>query len=83
MGVHSQVWQLQEAKNKLSQVINQAQEHSPQIITRHGEPVAYILSPQDYHQQCHSVKDVLARFPYRKTGLEISRDPDTGREIEL
>lgn len=42
-GIHSSTWQLQEAKNRLSEVINTAQKRGPQTITRHGEPVATVI----------------------------------------
>lgn len=40
---HSSTWQLQEAKNRLSEVIHAAQRLGPQTITRHGEPVAIVV----------------------------------------
>ena len=46
----SQIWQLQDAKNKFSQVINDAVSAGPQIITRHGAEVAVVLSYQEYKQ---------------------------------
>jgi prevent-host-death family protein len=42
-GTHSSIWQLQEAKNRLSEVIHAAQNQGPQTITRHGEPVAMVI----------------------------------------
>ena len=41
-------WQLQEAKNKLSEVVNLAVAGKPQVVTRHGKPVAVISSIEDY-----------------------------------
>lgn len=41
-------WQLQEAKNQLSEVIEIAQADGPQIITRHAQPRAVLLSFADY-----------------------------------
>ena len=32
----ARVWQLQEAKNKFSEVVEEAISHGPQIITKHG-----------------------------------------------
>jgi prevent-host-death family protein len=40
---HSSTWQLQEAKNRLSEVIYAAEHRGPQTITRHGEPVALVV----------------------------------------
>lgn len=41
-------WQFQEAKNKLSEVVNLALKKGAQIITRRGEEVAVVLSYTDY-----------------------------------
>ncbi len=45
-------WQLQEAKNKLSEVINLALSVGPQLITRRGEKAAVLLSYRDYEKLC-------------------------------
>jgi prevent-host-death family protein len=46
-------WQLQEAKARLSQLVQQAQQGPPQIITLRGEPAAVVLSPAAYEaMQC-------------------------------
>ena len=41
-------WQLQDAKNKFSQVVQKAQQEGPQIVTLRGERAAVILSARDY-----------------------------------
>ncbi|AJA07298.1 type II toxin-antitoxin system Phd/YefM family antitoxin [Sphingobium sp. H39-3-25] len=41
-------WQLQEAKDQLSEVIETAQVRGPQMITRHGRPRAVLLSAEEY-----------------------------------
>jgi prevent-host-death family protein len=43
-------WQMQEAKNKLSEVVDEAAHHGPQVITRRGVEVAVILSYADYRK---------------------------------
>ena len=45
-----QVWQLQEAKNKFSRVVQQAVDSGPQVITRRGTEVVIILSMDEYRQ---------------------------------
>ncbi len=78
-------WQVQEAKARLSEVIERAQSEGPQTITRHGAARAVLLSMEDYEA-------LLARQPDFKAYLlggpklndfAIERDRDTGREIEL
>ena len=38
------VWQVQEAKNRFSEMIEQALTQGPQVITRHGRSVARVVS---------------------------------------
>lgn len=45
-------WQLQDAKNKFSEVVNQALSVGPQLITRRGEKTAVLLSYAEYEKLC-------------------------------
>lgn len=38
------IWQVQEAKNRFSEMIAQALSAGPQIITRHGRPVVRVIA---------------------------------------
>jgi len=41
-------WQLQEAKNKFSKVVQKARGEGPQVVTLRGERTAVVLSARDY-----------------------------------
>ena len=41
-------WQLQDAKARLSEVVNQAQTEGAQTITRHGVEAAVVISAEEY-----------------------------------
>jgi prevent-host-death family protein len=72
-----QAWQLQEAKNKLSQVIDDALAQGPQIITRHGKQVAIVLAYEEYRQligRDESLYDFLRKSPLAGADVDISRD---------
>jgi prevent-host-death family protein len=43
-------WQLQEAKNKLSEVIRCARTEGPQEITVRGEPAVVVISAEEYEK---------------------------------
>ena len=43
-------WTLQDAKNKLSQVVEAAARGQPQIVTRRGVETAVIISHQEYQR---------------------------------
>ena len=37
-------WQIQQAKNRFSELIERARNEGPQTVTRHGEPVAQVVA---------------------------------------
>lgn len=41
-------WQLQDAKNQFSKVVQKARLEGPQVVTVRGERAAVVLSAQDY-----------------------------------
>jgi len=77
-------WQLQEAKSKLSQVINLAVSESPQLITRSGKPIAYIVSAETFEKEHKpSILDVLLSCPHKEIDLDLERSKDITRDIEF
>jgi prevent-host-death family protein len=79
------LWQVQQAKTRLSEVIEDAQGKGPQFITRHGAERAVVLSMQEYRALiAHKpdLKEYLLGGP-KVENFEIEYDGDTGREIEL
>lgn len=78
-------WQLQQAKTRLSEVIEEAHSRGPQIITRHGAERAVLLSIGDYRALvAHKpdLKEYLFGGP-KVDSFEIGPDRDMGREIDL
>lgn len=72
------VWQLQEAKNKLSEVVEEALKGNPQIITRRGEETAVVLSVSEYRKLLIDRKK-LSEF-FRDSPLAQVEDLDLKRE---
>ncbi|MGA2205116.1 MAG: type II toxin-antitoxin system Phd/YefM family antitoxin [Terracidiphilus sp.] len=78
-------WQVQEAKTRLSEVIEEAHSQGPQIITRHGAERAVVLSIDDFRAlTAHKpgLKEYLLGGP-KVDSFEIEPDRDAGREIAL
>ncbi|MFH1569179.1 MAG: type II toxin-antitoxin system Phd/YefM family antitoxin [Gemmatimonadota bacterium] len=78
-------WQLQEAKNKLSQVAEEAVAYGPQVITKRGEDSVVVLSRAEYERltrPSRSLVEFLAVSPLAGSGLEVDREPDPGRPVE-
>ena len=78
-----QTWQLQDAKNKLSRVVENAVNEGPQIITKHGVEVAIVLSFADY-QEMLATRGKLSTFfrdsPLAGVELDLARDPSEARQ---
>jgi prevent-host-death family protein len=78
-------WQLQEAKQRFSEVVRQALDKGPQVVTRHGRKTVVVLSAADYERLTADQGDFkafllsspdLARLP-------ITRDRRRTRKIRL
>jgi prevent-host-death family protein len=79
-------WQLQEAKNQLSKLVQLARQRGPQIITLHGKPEAVVLSVKTYNElteRSGSLLDFFRSSPLAASGIEIGRSRDTGRDPTL
>jgi len=78
------LWQLQTAKQKLSEVVDRAVGEGPQIITRRGNEVAVVLSIEDYRGfgANDGFKRLLVDGPTLE-GLDLTRPSDRARAVEL
>ncbi len=79
-------WQLQEAKNKFSEVTRLAASEGPQLVTKRGKDNVVVISAKDYRKVTdheNSLVDFLRRSPLADVDMPIERDRDVGREVEL
>ncbi len=79
-------WSLQDAKNRLSEVVREARESGPQIITVRGKETAVVLSVNDFRRATHqggTLVDFLRGSPWAKIELNVERSRDLGRDIDL
>jgi prevent-host-death family protein len=53
-------WQVQEAKQRFSEVLRAVQSEGPQTISRHGEDVAVLIDIAEYRRLTSPRKDVTA-----------------------
>ena len=84
--MHDHVWQLQEAKSKFSQLVDQALRDGPQTVTRRGVEAVVVTSIDDYRKRVHAatrLADFFRRPPFLDTELDIERDKAPLRGVEL
>jgi prevent-host-death family protein len=77
-------WQVQEAKQRFSELIRSVQVDGPQFVTKHGEEVAVVVSIAEYRHLRGGggdFKEFLKSAP--DVDLEVSRSALPSRRIEL
>ena len=77
-------WQLQEAKQRFSELIRSVEADGPQFVTRHGEEVAVVVSIAEYRHLRNAGKDFkvfLRSAP--DVDLEIGRSASPARHVDL
>ena len=77
-------WQLQEAKNQFSLVVENALTQGPQTVTRHGEPAVVVVAAAEFRKTRARKKSIIDLFePLRGAELDISRDKSLTRDVKL
>ena len=82
-----QLWQMQEAKAHMSELVKLAQTQGPQGITMHGRSIAVVLSREMYDKLTGNMESLLA-FMQRSPAhdleeLRFERDKSLTREVEF
>jgi prevent-host-death family protein len=82
----SKKWQLQEAKNRFSEVVRKASEEGPQTVTKHGKDSVVVLSAEDYRkleQPKSSLIEFFQKSPLAKVEMDLKRDKSPSRQVDL
>ena len=80
------LWQLQDAKNKFSNLVDQAQHNGPQVVTKHGKDAVVIISIDEYKKLTKpkiNLVNFLQNSPLAKEDLDLTRDKKLPRDIVL
>jgi len=84
--VDTDSWTVAQAKAKLSEVLDQAETHGPQVITRNGRKTAVIVSADEWERRTRragSLAEFFAASPLRGSGLTLKRSKDRLRKTDL
>ena len=78
-------WQLQEAKQHFSELVERARHEGPQVVTKHGKDAVVIVAAEDYRRLRGTGPGLLEfiRSAPEFDALELDRASDRGRHIEL
>ena len=82
-------WQLQDAKARFSEVFRLARTEGPQLITRQGKDGVVMLPVEQFDELVNrsrprkNIVDFFRESPLFGVDLDLERDKDPGRDIEL
>jgi len=81
-------WQLQEAKQKFSELVRRALEEGPQVVTKHGEEVVVVVPAEAFRRMSGNgekkmdFKEFLMSAPDLSV-LDLERPKELPRDVEL
>jgi len=86
--MEEKVWQLQEAKNKFSRLVENACKNGPQIVTKHGREAVVVLSFEEYQKMVSPRGDLVEFFgksPLKQADIDFStvRSKEMPRKVEI
>ena len=84
-------WGLADAKARLSEVIESAQNGGVQEITRRGKVVGLVISPDEWERKtkpqraknARSMTEFFRSSPLRASGIELTRSKSQVRKVDL
>jgi prevent-host-death family protein len=81
-------WQLQEAKQKFSELVRRTLEEGPQVVTKHGEEVVVVVPVEEFRRMSDDgekkvdFKEFLMSAPDLSV-LDLERPKELPRDVEL
>ena len=80
-------WQLQDARNRLSEVVRKACEDGPQVITVRGDDAVAVVAAAEYARLTRkpggALVDFFRKSPLGRVALDLTRSRDTGRQVKV
>jgi len=81
------VWKLEDAKARFSEVVREAHMAGPQLVTVRGRDAVVIVDAEEYAAMQNDRRDQPDLIDFLRdlalADLDIEREPDRGRDIEL
>lgn len=86
VGRQSGRWKLEDAKARFSEVVRNARSEGPQRVSVRGRDAVVIVSAEEFDRLAPREPQLpLVQFMegLHLGGLDLTRDPDRGRDVEL
>ena len=82
-------WQLQAAKARFSELFRKARSEGPQYVSRSGKETVVVIPAEQFTElvarkrQPKSLVEFFRYSPLKGLDLDLKRDRDAGRDVEL
>ena len=79
-------WSVAEAKAKFSEVIDLAQSHGPQTVTRNGRTAVVVVAAEEWERKSKrrgNLAEFFAASPLRGSQLDVGRLKDRPRKVDV
>ena len=80
-------WKLEDAKAKFSEVVRRAHSEGPQYVTVRGKPAVAIINAAELERLLPASEPRIPFVAFMESlhveGLDLTREQDTGREVQL
>jgi antitoxin Phd len=82
-------WQLQTAKARFSELFRRARTEGPQWVTRQGKEAVVVVPAEEFERLIHRARqpknlvEFFAESPLAQAHLNLERQPDYGRPVDL
>lgn len=84
--MENDLWTVAEARAKLSDVIERAQNEGPQVITRNGRRAVVVVDAEEWERRTKrsgNLAEFFAASPLRGSSLKVRRLKDRMRPTDL
>ncbi len=79
-------WKLEDAKARFSELVRRAEQDGPQTVTVRGREAVVVLSAEEF-AKLRPPADRVPLVDFLQgldlSGLDLTREPDFGRDVEL
>lgn len=80
-------WKLEDAKARFSEVVRRAHDEGPQRVTLRGRDAVVVVAADEFERLQAPGAEPLPFLAFMESlavdGLDLERDNDTGRDVEL
>ena len=79
-------WQVQDAKQRFSELLRSAHADGPQIITRHGNDAVVVVDAVEWARKVKrtgNLTEFFAASPLRGSGIKLSWRKERPRKVDL